>query len=124
MRELDAKAVAETNLTPFQCNQTLREETYVLRFPASVPVIAIPRSAQFENTAGRYEVIWARDGQQVTATHRLTLNAIHGSDQLCQPGDYPAFRALYQDVRRGFRGQILYGDLSTVQTGRAAGAAR
>jgi transglutaminase-like putative cysteine protease len=124
MRELYAKAVAETNLTPFQCNQTLREETYVLRFPASVPVIAIPRSAQFENAAGRYEVSWARQGQQVTATHRLQLNAIHGSDQLCQPADYPAFRALYQDVRRGFRGQILYGDLATVQTVRGTGAPR
>lgn len=116
MRELYTKAVAPANLTPFQCNQTLREETYVLRFPASVPVIAVPRSARFENAAGRYEVSWQRKGQQVTATHRLVLNAIHGDDQLCQPADYPAFRALYQDVRRGFRGQILYGDLTTVQT--------
>lgn len=116
MRGLYGKAVAETNLTPFQCNQTLREETYVLRFPASVPLIAVPRSAHFENAAGRYEVSWARDGQQVTAIHRLTLNAIHGSDQRCQPADYALFRALYRDVRRGFRGQVLYGDLATVQT--------
>jgi hypothetical protein len=30
---------------------------------------------------------------------------------LCQPRDYPAFRALYREVRRGFRGQVLYGKL-------------
>lgn len=122
MRGLYAKAVAPTNLTPFQCNQTLREETYVLRFPASVPIIAIPRSAHYANAAGRYEVTWTRDGQQITATHRLQLNAMRGPDQRCQPQDYAAFRALYQDVRRGFRGQVLYGDLSTVQT--ASGASR
>ena len=72
-------------------------------------IIAIPRSSRFDNAAGEYEATWKREGQQVIATHRLSLKAIHGPDQLCQPADYPAFRDLYQYVRRGFRAQIVYG---------------
>jgi len=41
---------------------------------------------------------------------------VRGADALCQPGDYAAFRELYQQVRRGFRGQVVYGDLRTVQS--------
>ena len=116
MRGIHATASSETNATPFYCNDSLREETYVLKFPATVPIIAIPRSRRFGNAAGEYEATWKREGQQVTATHRLSLKAIHGPDQLCQPADYPAFHDLYQYVRRGFRGQIVYGDLNRAQT--------
>lgn len=116
MRGIYATASSETNATPFYCNDSLREETYVLTFPATVPIIAIPRSGRFGNAAGEYEATWKREGQQVTATHRLSLKAIHGPDQPCQPADYPAFRDLYQYVRRGFRGQVVYGDLNRAQT--------
>ena len=33
--------------------------------------------------------------------HRLQQNAVRGPEALCQPQDYPAFRALYREVRRG-----------------------
>ncbi|MEO8364851.1 MAG: DUF3857 domain-containing protein [Pseudoxanthomonas sp.] len=115
MRGIYATASSETNATPFYCNDSLREETYTLEFPATVPIIAIPRSSRFGNAAGEYEATWKREGQQVVATHELRLRAIHGSDQLCQPADYPAFRDLYQYVRRGFRAQIVYGDLGNAQ---------
>ncbi|GAB2507924.1 DUF3857 and transglutaminase domain-containing protein [Pseudoxanthomonas sangjuensis] len=115
MRDIYASASSETNLTPFYCTESLREETYELAFPADVPIIAIPKSERYRNAAGEYDVEWKREGQVVTATHRLHLNAIHGDDKLCQPGDYAAFRELFQQVRRGFRGQIVYGDLKTVQ---------
>ena len=115
MRGIHATASAATNATPFYCTDSLREETYTLEFPASVPIIAVPRNTRFENEAGEYIATWERAGQQVVASHRLSLNAIHGSDKLCQPEDYPAFRELYQQVRRGFRGQIVYGDLRTAQ---------
>jgi hypothetical protein len=80
-----------------------------------VPIIAVPRSSRFSNAAGEYQASWSRQGQQVVARHRLSLNAVHGADQLCQPADYPAFRDLYQYVRRGFRAQIVYGDLGNAQ---------
>lgn len=115
MRGIYASASSETNATPFYCNDSLREETYTLEFPATVPIIAIPRSSRFANAAGEYEATWKREGQQVVATHQLRLKAIHGSNQLCQPADYPAFRDLYQYVRRGFRAQIVYGDLGNAQ---------
>lgn len=115
MRGIYATASSETNATPFYCNDSLREETYTLEFPTTVPLIAIPRSSRFSNAAGEYEAIWKRQGQRVIATHRLSLIAVRGADKLCQPSDYPAFRELYQYVRRGFRAQIVYGDLSTVQ---------
>lgn len=118
MRDVYASTSAETNLTPFYCSESLREENYELVFPASVPIIAIPRSDHFRTAAGEYQVEWKREGQAVKATHRLQLNAIHGDDKLCQPGDYAAFRELFQQVRRGFRGQIVYGDLKTVQVAR------
>jgi len=118
-RDLYATTSAETNLTPFYCNDSLREETYVIQLPDGVPIVAIPRSARFANRAGEYSVDWRRQGQTVTAVHRLARNAIHGSQALCQPQDYPAFRELYQQVRRGFRGQIVYGDLRSVQGGAA-----
>jgi len=111
MRNIHATASSPANATPFYCNSSLREETYTLRFPASVPLIAVPHNSRFSNPAGQYESHWKRQGGQVVATHRLILNAIHGSDRLCQPDDYPAFRELYQHVRRGFRAQIVYGDL-------------
>ncbi len=120
MRSIYATASSEGNATPFYCNDSLREETYTLKFPATVPIIAIPRSSRFSNAAGEYEASWKREGQEVIATHRLSLNAIHGADKLCLPGDYPAFRELYQYVRRGFRAQIVYGDLSTAQVDEAA----
>ena len=116
MRGIYATASSEANAVPFYCNDSLREETYTLEFPATVPVIAIPRSTRFVNAAGEYEATWKREGQQVVASHRLSLKAIHGQDQLCQPADYPAFRDLYQYVRRGFRAPIVYGDLNRAQT--------
>lgn len=107
---------AEDNLTPFYCNDSVREETYVVTLPDTVPIIAIPRSSRFRNAAGEYAVEWTRQGQTVTAVHRLQRAAVRGPQALCQPQDYRAFRELYQQVRRGFRGQIVYGDLSKVQT--------
>ncbi len=115
MRGVYASASSETNATPFYCVDSLREESYLLEFPASVPIIAIPKSSRFKNAAGEYVATWDRTGQEVRTTHRLSLNAIHGADKLCQPSDYPAFRELYQHVRRGFRGQIVYGDLGKAQ---------
>ena len=115
MRGIYATASSTTNAVPFYCNDSLHEETYTLQFPASVPIIAIPRSSRFANAAGEYEATWKREGQRVVASHRLSLKAIHGPDQLCQPADYPAFRDLYQYVRRGFRAQIVYGDLGNAQ---------
>ncbi len=111
VRGLYATASAPANETAFYCNASLREETYRLQFPGSVPIIAIPQSQHFSNAAGDYRVDWAREGQEVIVHHRLQQNAVRGADTLCQPQDYPAFRALYREVRRGFRGQVLYGRL-------------
>ncbi|WP_193314161.1 DUF3857 domain-containing transglutaminase family protein [Xanthomonas sp. LMG 12461] len=117
VRGVYSTASAERNLTPFYCNDNARSETYRLTFPDSVPIIAIPADTHFRNAAGEYAATWVRDGQTVTATHTLHRRAIHGPAALCQPQDYAAFRELYQQVRRGFRGQILYGDLGRMQTG-------
>lgn len=114
MRNIHATASSETNAAPFYCNNSLQEERYTLNFPTGIPLIAVPRSSRFSNAAGDYEAVWQQHGQQVVATHRLSLNAIHGNDKLCKPTDYPAFRELYQHVRRGFRAQIVYGDLTKV----------
>ena len=121
MRSVHATASSETNATPFYCNQSLREETYTLDFPASVPIIAIPPGNRFSNRAGSYQAIWERKGQRVVSTHRLSLVAIHGADKLCEPDDYPGFRELYQHVRRGFRAQIVYGDLQKMPAVSEAG---
>jgi len=119
-RGLYASTSAAGNLAPFYCNDSVREETYVLRFPPDVPIVALPQGTHFRNAAGEYSVAWTRQGQTVTAVHRLARNAIHGPQALCQPTDYAAFRELYQQVRRGFRGQVVYGDLRSVQAGQAA----
>ena len=111
VRGLYATASAPANETPFYCNASLREETYRLQFPANAPIIAIPASQRFSNAAGEYRVDWSREGQDVVVRHRLQQNAVRGPEALCQPHDYPAFRALYREVRRGFRGQVLYGKL-------------
>ncbi|EZP47911.1 putative secreted protein [Stenotrophomonas sp. RIT309] len=111
VRGLYASASAPDNETPFYCNASLREETYRLQFPANAPIIAIPRSQRFANAAGEYRVDWSRQGQEVTVHHRLQQNAVRGAEALCQPHDYAAFRALFREVRRGFRGQVLYGKL-------------
>jgi transglutaminase-like putative cysteine protease len=116
-RDLYASTSAPDNATPFYCNDSLRDERYQLTFPANVPIVAIPRSQRFDNAAGEYRVHWSRAGQVVTVQHRLHQRAVRGADALCQPQDYAAFRALYQQVRRGFRGQVVYGDLKTVQAG-------
>ena len=121
MRGIYASASSETNAAPFYCNDSLREETYVLDFPATVPIIAIPRGSRYKNAAGEYEATWKREGQRIVASHRLALKAIHGPDRLCRPADYPAFRDLYQYVRRGFRAQIVYGDLGNAQVSADAG---
>ncbi|MCY1462416.1 hypothetical protein D9M71_801870 [compost metagenome] len=76
----------------------------------------MPRNQQFRNVAGEYALEWSREGQAIVARHRLHQKAVRGADALCQPGDYAAFRELYQQVRRGFRGQVVYGDLRTVQS--------
>ena len=116
-RDLYASTSAPENATPFYCNDSLRDERYQLTFPANVPIVAIPRSQRFANAAGEYQVEWTREGQVITAHHRLHQRAVRGADALCQPQDYAAFRELYQQVRRGFRGQVVYGDLKTVQAG-------
>ena len=61
------------------------------------------------------------DGQQVTVNHRLQMNAIRGKEALCQAQDYPAFRELFQQVRRGFRGQVVYGELANGAVSQAGG---
>lgn len=115
-RDIYTTTSAPDNATPFYCNDNLREETYRLEFPAGVPIVAMPRNQQFRNAAGEYALEWRREGQAIVARHRLHQNAVRGADALCQPGDYAAFRELYQQVRRGFRGQVVYGDLRTVQS--------
>ncbi|MEG2805756.1 DUF3857 domain-containing protein [Stenotrophomonas sp.] len=115
VRGIYATTSAPRNDAPFYCTDSLREETYRLQFPAGVPIVGIPRSQRFDNAAGEYTLDWRRDGQTVIARHRLHQRAVRGPQALCQPGDYEAFRALYQEVRRGFRGQVVYGDLGTVQ---------
>ncbi|MCF7750702.1 DUF3857 and transglutaminase domain-containing protein [Bacillus subtilis subsp. subtilis] len=114
-RDIYATTSAPDNATPFYCTESLREETYRLQFPAGVPIVAIPRSQQFRNAAGEYQLEWRRDGQTIIAAHRLRQWAVRGPQALCQAQDYAAFRELYQQVRRGFRGQVVYGDLNAVQ---------
>lgn len=115
VRDIYATTSAPDNQAPFYCTDNVREETYRLEFPAGVPIVAIPRSQRFANPAGEYTLDWNREGQVIVARHRLHQRALRGPHALCQPGDYAAFRALYQQVRRGFRGQVVYGDLRTVQ---------
>jgi transglutaminase-like putative cysteine protease len=113
-RDIYTTTSAPDNATPFYCNDSLREETYRLEFPAGVPIVAIPRDLNFRNAAGEYALQWRREGQVIVASHRLHQRAVRGAQALCQPGDYAAFRELYQQVRRGFRGQVVYGDLRRV----------
>ena len=117
IRDIYTTTSAPDNATPFYCTDSLREETYRLQFPAGVPIVAVPRSERFDNAAGEYQLDWRRDGQTIIAHHRLHQRAVRGAQALCQPQDYAAFRALYQQVRRGFRGQVVYGDLGSVRAG-------
>ncbi len=116
-RDIYTTTSAPDNATPFYCNDSLREETYRLEFPPGVPIVALPRDLTFRNAAGEYALQWTREGQGIVARHRLHQRAVRGAQALCQPGDYAAFRELYQQVRRGFRGQVVYGDLRTVNAG-------
>ncbi|MBJ7516647.1 MAG: DUF3858 domain-containing protein, partial [Stenotrophomonas sp.] len=116
-RDAYAATSAPDNATPFQCDASLRQETYRVTLPQGVPLIAVPHDQQFSNAAGQYSVHWEREGQQVIARHRLRQNAVRGDDALCQPGDYAAFRELFQQVRRGFRGQIVYGRVPAAGNG-------
>ena len=68
-------------------------------------------SGDNKSGATLYRVDGSRQGQEVTVHHRLQQNAVRGAEALCQPQDYAAFRALFREVRRGFRGQVLYGKL-------------
>lgn len=111
-RSLYTTTAAPSNETPFYCSAQRYDETYRLQLPANVPIIAIPQDRQFRNAAGDYRVAWRRDGQQVIVNHQLQVNAIRGKEALCQAQDYPAFRELFQQVRRGFRGQVVYGELA------------
>ncbi|WP_099063021.1 DUF3857 domain-containing protein [Serratia sp. BW106] len=120
-RTLYSTTSAPTNETPFYCTAQHYDETYRLQLPAGVPIIAIPKNQKFNNAAGQYQVEWQLKGQQVVVNHRLQMNAIRGKDALCQPQDYPAFRALFQQVRRGFRGQVVYGELSNATLNKAGG---
>lgn len=62
-RDIYTTTSAEDNLTPFYCNDSVREETYVVTLPDTVPIIAIPRSSRFRNKAGDYAVEWTRQGR-------------------------------------------------------------
>ncbi|EPC4490676.1 DUF3858 domain-containing protein, partial [Serratia liquefaciens] len=121
-RTLYSTTSAPTNETPFFCTAQQYDETYRLHLPANVPIIAIPKNQQFSNAAGKYQVEWQLEGQQVVVNHRLQLNAVRGKDALCQAQDYPAFRALFQQVRRGFRGQVVYGELANAGVNSAVAA--
>lgn len=120
LRTLAANSAAPANATPFLVDAGLQEETYHVEFPSSVPIISIPADREFRNAAGEYRVQWTRQGQRVTAHHRLELNAMRGKAALCQPEDYPALRALFQQAHRGFRGQIVYGKLASQDADPAA----
>lgn len=111
IRNIYLNASAPDNATPFICVEQSYEETYHLQFPPEVPIITFPANQNFSNAAGEYKVNWQREGQVVTVSHRLQMNAIRGKDKLCQAEDYRQYRQLFQQVRRGFRGQVLYGKL-------------
>lgn len=112
-RTLAASSTAPANATPFSCDAGLQEEIYQVEFPPGVPIIAIPENRKFSNAAGEYQVEWKREGQRVSAHHRLQINAMRGKEALCQPEDYPQLRALFQQAHRGFRGQIVHGKSSS-----------
>lgn len=112
IRSLASSAAAPANATPFSCDVGQREEIYHVEFPAHIPIIAIPANQHFRNAAGEYRAQWTRKGQRVSVHHRIQLNAMRGNCKLCQPEDYPALRALFQQAHRGFRGQIVHGKLS------------
>ena len=109
MRGIHATASSETNATRSTQRQACARKLHA-GFPAGVPIIAIPPNRRY-STGRDLRGDWKRKDQQVVATHQLSLVAIHGAERLCQPADYPEFRELYQHVRRGFRAQIVYGDL-------------
>ncbi|WP_225763793.1 DUF3857 and transglutaminase domain-containing protein [Stenotrophomonas sp. Marseille-Q4652] len=113
-RDLHARTSSPAIESPFHCTGSRQQERYELQFPDSVPVVAVPRDIDFSNAAGRYSVRWRRDGSRVVAEHELEQRAVRGEGQLCQPQDYLLFRELYQQVRRGFRSQVIYGDLGRV----------
>ncbi|WP_303635510.1 DUF3857 domain-containing protein [Stenotrophomonas tuberculopleuritidis] len=96
------------NFAPFRCVPRVREERYSLDFPATVKIAEIPKDIIYSNAAGRYSVEWRQKGQTVTADHRLEEYAIRGTDALCEPKDYPSFRALFQQVRRAFEARIQF----------------
>lgn len=111
-RTLYLSTAAPTNEVPFNCEAQRFDERYTLQLPASVPILAIPKDQHFSNKAGDYRVEWRREGQRVMVRHQLEVHAIRGKESLCQGEDYPAFRELFQQVRRGFRGQLVYGELA------------
>ncbi|MRI43460.1 DUF3857 domain-containing protein [Stenotrophomonas sp. MH181796] len=105
-------AVLETpkpeNTAPFWCLPKLREERYSMHFPATVKIMEIPEDSTYTNAAGRYSVQWRQKDQTVIADHRLEEYAVRGSEALCEAEDYPAFRALFQQVRRAFEARIQF----------------
>lgn len=90
---------------PLQCLSRVVEERYVLNFPKSVSIEAIPAGVQFRRGDVQYQSRFVQDGRTVTV-HR-TLRVQRASN-VCGSKESRDWLAFYKVLQRDLRSQVIY----------------
>lgn len=89
----------------FGCAGHITTEEYVINFPPSVKVVALPKDVHQANTLIRYDATYRASGSLVTVTRKFESME---KENVCTPDDDKKFRAIAKEIARDIRGQILY----------------
>ena len=90
---------------PVRCTSRHVEEEYVLVFPSSVTVEAIPAGTLFHKGGVRYESRFKRDGQKVTVRRSLKVQR---AGSICSDSENRDWHALYRAIQRDVRSQVIF----------------
>ena len=90
---------------PESCSSRIVEERYVLNFPGSVSIEAIPKGVLFRQGDIRYESRFVQDGHKVTVNRSLKVQR---TANLCGVGQSRDWLALYKVLQRDLRSQVIY----------------
>ncbi len=90
---------------PESCSSRIVEERYVLNFPGSVSIEAVPKGILFRQGDIRYESRFVQDGHKVTVNRSLKVQR---TANLCGVGQSRDWLALYKVLQRDLRSQVIY----------------
>ncbi len=89
----------------FQCLGGYSKESYLIRLPKGVEVMAMPKDVQIQGKSATYKATYRQHRDTLVVTRELDD---HTRGNVCTPAYAKEFKTFAAAVRRNLRGQVLY----------------